>query len=121
MTKTPDEFKKAMAYCIEPYCPGEKCPYYHAESCAQDKTYDALAYIQHLESLVPRWIPVEERLPEPFKAVLVYCPEHKNIYEVYMDLNGVWRFFDYGIGKQTEPATHWMPLPKSPGEVQHEP
>lgn len=50
MPKTPDEIKKAMAYCVEPYCPGEKCPYWDAESCAQDKTYDALALIQQLEA-----------------------------------------------------------------------
>lgn len=49
MTRTPDEIKKAMAYCVEPYCPGGKCPYWNAESCAQDKTYDALALIQQLQ------------------------------------------------------------------------
>lgn len=50
MPKTPDEIKKAMEYCVGPYCPGEKCPYWKAESCAQDKTYDALALIQQLEA-----------------------------------------------------------------------
>lgn len=52
MTRTPDEIKKGLAYCVEPYCPGEKCPYWNAESCAQDKTYDALAYIRQLEATV---------------------------------------------------------------------
>lgn len=48
--KTPDEIKKGLTYCVEPFCPGEKCPYSSAESCAQDKTYEAIAYIQQLEA-----------------------------------------------------------------------
>lgn len=48
--KTPDEIKKALEYCVQLCCPLDECPYYNAESCAQDKTYDALAYIQQLET-----------------------------------------------------------------------
>ena len=47
---TPDEIKKGLEYCVQLACPLEECPYYDAESCAQDKTYDALAYIQQLET-----------------------------------------------------------------------
>lgn len=58
------------------------------------------------------WISVEDRLPENlFEAVLVYCPDNKNIYCVYLNARNEWHIFDYGAGRQvTERVTHWMPL-----------
>lgn len=74
--KKPDEIKKGLECCSQslPYpCPG--CPYERDEQ--QEKAWrcdldaDALAYIQQLEAAQPKWISVEERLPENEKPVLI--------------------------------------------------
>lgn len=141
--KKPEEIKKAMVYCVELYCPGEKCPYYHAESCAQDKTYDALALIQQLEDQVPRWISVEEKLPEGEDPVLILVKEtehyglHKEKskvyycqYLAYWDDEEWYTTWCNGCRKITDTAnepnaddyevTHWMPLPEAPKEDAHD-
>ena len=63
----------------------------------------------------PHWIPVTERLPEPYKPVLCY------------GCGGT--MVDYYSGENTElyntplfmicegKATHWLPLPEPPKEV----
>lgn len=68
---------------------------------------DAIAAVSEL---MPRWISVEERLPEDDDPVLIswwgllvgigWCTAKKN-----------WR--DIG-GKFPHTVTHWMPLPKPP-------
>lgn len=59
----------------------------------------------------PRWIPVKERLPEESTAVLVWCPERKNIYCAYREVNQWWIFGAY-FEKVTFKVTAWMQLPK---------
>ena len=58
----------------------------------------------------PRWIPVSERLPEENIAVLVWCPERKNIYCAYLDEDQWWIFGAY-LQKVTFDVIAWMPLP----------
>jgi hypothetical protein len=67
-----------------------------------------------------RWIPVAERLPEPWKWVLCYC--RAGIIETlrYDDLMGDWdtphpsRCYMKGF------VTHWMQLPDPPKEEYNE-
>ena len=71
-----EEIKKGLECCIsDTYGCNEKCPYFNSLSngvdCAVKMHADALAYIRQLESRVPRWIPVEERMPENDVPVLV--------------------------------------------------
>lgn len=70
--KKPEEIKKGLECCANSsYC-DEKCPYF--EECnegLESHASDALALIQQLEAQVPRWIPVEERLPEDGEKVIV--------------------------------------------------
>lgn len=70
--------------------------------------------ILRLESIINnQWISVEENLPEERHAVLVYCPQQKNIYCAYYDKNEWWTFGD--IKKQIEfEVVAWRPLPTNP-------
>ena len=91
----------------------------------------ALEYIQHLEggidrccelvkkveAAAPKWISVEERLPEAFYSVLVYIPEEApmpTVHEGYMADNGKWISTVYV--REFEKVTHWMYMPEPPEE-----
>ena len=56
---------------------------------------------------VQEWIPVTERLPNPFESVLVFRDGKISI--DYNEGNG-WFAYDFN-GKR---VTHWMPLPEKP-------
>lgn len=67
--------------------------------------------------LLPRWIPVEERLPEDRGDVLVVAYWHER-WDVYMGWcapeRAAWSVH-IGIGDRGDVAvTHWMPLPEPP-------
>ena len=71
--KSPDEIKKGLEY-LATRDPAKKAELWEtgiAYDWQEDAAGDALAYIQQLEARVPRWIPVEERLPENDVPVLV--------------------------------------------------
>ena len=69
------------------------------------------AEIQELEERMPRWIPVEERLPEQHHHVIGWQPGFARAAEVWIGSSGQW------LGGDFEPAgdiTHWMSLPEPP-------
>ena len=129
--KTPEEIKKRLACaidgCMEPgMC--VRCPYnieadvmLHVSEMAKD----ALALIEHLEAKVPKWISVEERLPEHGTDVLVLtapgtlslgqnCVVAEYIHP-RMEKSGVFINFYAGYDdKNILAVTHWMPLPEPP-------
>ena len=57
------------------------------------------------------WIPVTERLPEESTAVLVWCPERKNIYCAYYEEKRWWIFGAYWERIEME-IVAWMQLPQ---------
>lgn len=57
------------------------------------------------------WIPCSERLPEENYAVLVWCPERKNIYCAYLE-EGQWWIFGAYFEKVKLEVIAWMPLPE---------
>ena len=78
--------------------------------------------IENLRGQLPRWIPVEERLPENFRKVLCWGE-----YSRYGDFNVM--FVNYALGYQNNGswggevangtnarALAWMPLPEPPKE-----
>ena len=52
------------------------------------------------------WISVEDRLPDKYNSVLIFCEGEVRI--DYIDSYGIWHDnFQYRV-------THWMPLPEPP-------
>jgi hypothetical protein len=75
--------------------------------------------IEKLRRQVPRWIPVDERLPEDRSDVLVVAYWHER-WGVYMGWcapeRAEWSVH-IGIGDRNDVAvTYWMPLPEPPKE-----
>ena len=114
--KTPEEIKKGLECCIysEFECPDE-CPYVaNALNCSKQLLADVCAQF----AKVPKWISVEERLPELETEVLVWCGKfvcmaHYGRADSYEPV-----FWDYdceGCRDELYPkVTHWMPLPEPP-------
>ena len=121
--KTPDEIKKGMECCKPIWAYNHwktcdsKCPYIKiiGKECKVQLFKDALAYIQQLEAAQPKWISVEERLPEESVEVLTYFDGVIAKSEIVsMDMlsgDPMWSF----TGACGDP-THWMPLPSAPAD-----
>lgn len=70
--------------------------------------------IIRLEAIINnQWIFVEEKLPEERHAVLVYCPERKNIYCAYHNKKKWWVFGADNRQIELE-IVAWKPLPIPP-------
>lgn len=62
---------------------------------------------------IPRWVPVEERLPEDGAEVLAWSQFGFAYVDLWID--GAWKI-DGLVNGENEVVTHWMPLPKPPEE-----
>ena len=82
----------------------EPCQYENCVLCQQ-----AADAIEELSK--PRWIPVTERLPEPYTWVLVSAEKHKVAFDAFYD-GAQWK--DAVLNVLI--VTHWMPLPEPPKE-----
>lgn len=134
MTRTPDEIKKGLELCIAGVYDCCRCSYHEVGNgdCVTDVKCDALDYIQQLEAdnaqqarcienmtdklnatndALPRWISVEERMPEKHKGVIVHCNDGFLTLMCYDGRDWQWN------GKQDNSVTHWMPLPQPPKEA----
>lgn len=63
------------------------------------------------------WISIEDKLPEPFVSVLIYCPEEfplPTVQEGYLAQNG--KLFEWMARWGECHPTHWMPMPEGPEE-----
>ena len=61
------------------------------------------------------WIPVTERLPEPFVSVLVYMPDERplpTVHEGFLAREGMW--YANHFNREPMEITHWMSLPETP-------
>ena len=133
--KTPDEIKKALRICsgkLLDYC--DACNYCNWSSdcaCNSRMCADALDYIQQLENQIgeltekvaqleaaqPKWISVDERLPEQFVSVLVYMPDEypcPTVHEGYLRPDGKWDAEHYT--RTPDEVTHWANMPEPPKE-----
>lgn len=80
--------------------------------------WDAADAIEELLAKVPRWISVEERLPDVATKVLTYNGDYvsENWMCTIVDKDGrstIWAYSEKFV-------THWMPLPEPPTELKWE-
>ena len=64
-----------------------------------------------------KWIPVTERLPEPFVSVLAYVPSEAPlplVHESYMADDALWVCILERRPWKDGAVTHWMPMPEPP-------
>ena len=73
-------------------------------------------HLRDLTKMIPKWISVEERLPEYDAKVLVVIPRYYgcDIRTARLYKSGAWLIGDMSAVGST--PTHWMPLPKPPKE-----
>ena len=122
--KMHEEIKKALECCAADEPCGE-CPYHlEVDLCIGMITRDALSYIRQLENQVadlgrkvPKWIDVDERLPEKGELVVALCrydfaPDKYYLqFERYDPRSNMW---------QDGSVRNWLTLPEPPKEEQHD-
>lgn len=116
---THNRIKQGLAGCKPGRCAPD-CPYGVMIGCVQTMHRDTLAMIQQLEAQIPKWISVEERLPETYSTVLV---AYKDAYgETSVGAGILCNYADWvghGFAMKRDAVTHWMPLPEPPKEDVH--
>ena len=87
----------------------------HYKGCSDDWYKEACDY----KAMLPRWIPVTERLPEPKFAREWYLValESGCVKSLAYEKEGrTDNLFRPGWHETASPVTHWMPLPEPPKE-----
>ena len=81
-----------------------------------DPTEAVADYLLDSGVTVQEWISVEDRLPDYFTSVLVWCPGNKCIYAAYRNARQEWYTFDDTIAGHVvvNMVTHWMQIPNPP-------
>lgn len=110
--KTPEKIKEGLECCQlhegDMYVDCSHCPYYlTCTQCDLHLHKDALAYIQQLEAQVPKWVSVNDRLPERAMKCLVMSKAGTVFTTQY---NPEIHRFPPHFAKSN--ITHWMLLPE---------
>lgn len=118
-----------MRFVVCPDCGNKRCPRAndHRNACTGSNKpgQEGSAYPASPQSpcsepaTVPgKWIPVSERMPEIGDIVLTAMGGVVNVGEMECSAANC-LFFTSVISGRELPATHWMPLPAAPQEVNH--
>lgn len=81
---------------------------------ALDKARQALSPSAGQEWVGDAWIPVENRLPEPWDSVLLFRSGHTNAFPGYLGEESFRNIDD----KVVPNVTHWQPMPDAPKSLQ---
>ena len=68
-----------------------------------------------LRARVPKWISVDDRLPELYVSVLVHMPGEKPFPTVrrgFISNDGIWQ--SAMVRREPGEVTHWQPMPQPP-------
>lgn len=88
----------------------------HYKGCADDWYKEACDY----KAIVPKWIPVTERLPPVDEDVLVWAYNSMTriwtLCRLYYETADVYWECEDGTMEEVPVVTHWMPLPEPPKE-----
>ena len=71
-----------------------------------------------IEKMMPRWIPVSERLPEDGQRVDVQTKDGRRFTDVFVNKTTYkgWRWDNHDYSVQFDSVIYWMPIPKGPTE-----
>ena len=123
--RTPEEIKSVLAICSSDPAPCNLCPNADMSKCADGAMIDALALVERLEAehaaalaKVPKWISVEERLPEECDIYLAHVMHSYNKEDLYALVCVEYFNPEDGWSSLSDlyEVTHWMPLPEPPKE-----
>ena len=76
---------------------------------------DALTLIRQLEAQIPKWISVDESMPDGFVPVLGHIIDAGNFPHV-RECYRVGNAFYFPALRDIHTISHWMPLPEPPKE-----
>lgn len=114
-----EELILALKCCMESLtkCVGPRCPYFHRYTICPNALKKNSIYFLEEEAERPKWIPVEDRLPDKDGRYLV-C-DGGDVLEACFSPTGQlrrpeWYTTDCYESEDLYHVTHWMPLPEPP-------
>ena len=130
--KTPDEIKKALECCSNVIALCKICPFKNSVGldcvkCMADCAYDYIRKLEYhigeltekvakLEAAQPKWISVEERLPNVGEKVMICGAKNGMQVGAFRGLSHPGENRKWWWKKNTViEVTHWMPLPSTEG------
>ena len=110
-------FSDALAYIRQLEAENDNLRLSFAKQSSEvaERNLELLKIIQQAVEKLPKWISVEERLPDNFVSVLGYMTDAGDLPPV-RECYTVGNVFVFPALCDKHPVSHWMPLPEPPKE-----